>query len=58
MDLAAKNVGAWGRVVHCWISLVFAALGRSAADLLIGGVCFVDRCLDDVDLELGMSGGA
>jgi hypothetical protein len=57
VDLTARNVGgAWGRV-HCWISLVFAALSRSTDDLLIDGVCFVDQCLDDVDLEFGSSNG-
>ena len=53
----AKNVGGAWRHVHLWISSVFTAQSRSATALLIGGVSFVDRCLVDVDLELGSSGG-
>jgi hypothetical protein len=49
--------GAWRRV-HRQIWLIFTASDRSASDLLISGVIFVDRCLHDEDLERGSSGGA
>jgi hypothetical protein len=55
--IAARNVGGAWRRVHRWISSVFAAYSRSVPNLLIGGVGFGDRFLDDVDLELGCSGG-
>ena len=40
------------------IVLIFAVVSRSASDLPICGILFVDRCLDSIDLELGSSGGA
>ena len=49
--------GTWRRF-HRQIWLIFTALDRLASNLLIGGVVFVDRCLDDVDLKRGSSGGA
>ena len=49
--------GAWRRI-HRQILLIFAASDRSASDLLISGVIFVDRCLHDEDLERGSFGCA
>ena len=48
----------FNRRVRTLIPLIFAAVSRSSADLLICGILFVDQCLDSVDLELGSSGGA
>ena len=48
--------GAWRRI-HRQILLIFAASDRSASDLLISGVIFVDRCLHGEDLERGSFGG-
>ncbi len=56
---AAREYGAcefrWR--VHRQILLIFAASDRSASDLLISGVIFVDRCLHGEDLERGSFGG-
>ena len=57
MDLTARNIGSAWRRIHRWISLIFVAESRSAADLLIGGIGFIDKFLDDEDLELGNSSG-
>ena len=48
--------GTWRRVHHR-IWLIFATLDKLASDLFVGGVLFVDQCLDGVDLERGGSGG-
>ncbi len=53
VDLAARVVGGAWRRVHCWISLVFVALSRSAIDLLIGGCLHLNRWLEEVELRLG-----
>jgi hypothetical protein len=53
MNLVPKNFGGAWRRVHRRIWLIFAALDRSASDLLIGGILLVDLCLDNVDLKRG-----
>ena len=53
MNPVPENFGGAWRRVHHRIWLIFAALDRSASDLLIGGILLVDLCLDNVDLERG-----